>query len=477
MTATVSQPAQNAATDAPVENGAKTSGGIPSQDVGLIFVREYYTFLNKNPHKLYGFYGNDSLMVRGDEGEAALTIRGTEEIRKKIDELGFNDCRVLVTQVDSQVSASNGLLVQVLGEMCNTNAPVQKFSQTFFLAPQTNGFYVLNDIFRCLKDDVEIDYYTCDENNNKQTTTTHHHQQQQQQPKEVAPAAVAEQQQQQPETPLPASQTSAASTTAPASAAPTIATTATTVTTTEAGELDSTAATTSSTPVIESAQTPVAIAAEEPKEPEEKPAAQAQQQQEEKMSSEKKSNTPQTWANLAAARNEPPKWGGAAAAAAPATPEPKGSSAPSTAPQQQQQQQQQQQSKPKNHEHREPVPKEMTEVFLKNTKNLTVEQVKEVFGAEFGEVKSVTLNPPPRNNGFLNFAVPESCQKALGQRKVTVGETTVLVEERRTPTNKFNRQNGGPYSERKYQQNQHRRGGGAPRGGGNKSRGGGNQKQ
>ncbi|KAI8365036.1 hypothetical protein EDC96DRAFT_510249 [Choanephora cucurbitarum] len=135
---------------------------LDSQDVGLIFVREYYTFLNKKPHRLHAFYNKDSLFVRGDEGTITNTAKGQEEIRKKIEECRFEDCKVLVTQVDSQTSANGGILIQVLGEMCNHNGPSQKFSQTFFLAPQPNGFYVLNDIFRFLKDEVEMDYYSCD---------------------------------------------------------------------------------------------------------------------------------------------------------------------------------------------------------------------------------------------------------------------------------------------------------------------------
>ena len=51
-----------------------------------------------------------------------------------------------------------GLIVQVLGEMCNNGGPWQKFSQTFFLAEQPQGYYVLNDIFRFLKEDVENEY-------------------------------------------------------------------------------------------------------------------------------------------------------------------------------------------------------------------------------------------------------------------------------------------------------------------------------
>jgi len=41
--------------------------------------------------------------------------------------------------------------------MSNNGLPNRKFSQTFFLAEQINGYYVLNDIFRYLKDDDDIE--------------------------------------------------------------------------------------------------------------------------------------------------------------------------------------------------------------------------------------------------------------------------------------------------------------------------------
>jgi len=45
----------------------------------------------------------------------------------------------------------------VIGEMSNQGEPWKKFVQTFFLAEQPNGYFVLNDIFRFLKEDVESD--------------------------------------------------------------------------------------------------------------------------------------------------------------------------------------------------------------------------------------------------------------------------------------------------------------------------------
>jgi hypothetical protein len=59
---------------------------------------------------------------------------------------------VRVTNVDSQTSGEN-IVVQVIGEISNKAQPHRKFVQTFVLAPQTNGYFVLNDIFRTMADE------------------------------------------------------------------------------------------------------------------------------------------------------------------------------------------------------------------------------------------------------------------------------------------------------------------------------------
>lgn len=59
-----------------------------------------------------------------------------------------------MTNVDSQESAKS-ILVQVIGEMSNQAAPHRKFVQTFVLAEQPTGYYVLNDIFRYIVDEEE----------------------------------------------------------------------------------------------------------------------------------------------------------------------------------------------------------------------------------------------------------------------------------------------------------------------------------
>ncbi|ORY95553.1 hypothetical protein BCR43DRAFT_493168 [Syncephalastrum racemosum] len=443
MTATVSKPVQaNAATDNSAENGnGANTNNFEFQDVGLIFVREYYTFLNKSPYRLHGFYKNDSHMVRGEEGVPAETYHGQAAIQKRIEELGFEDCKVIVTQVDSQISVNNGILVQVLGEMCNNGGPLRHFSQTFFLATQETGFYVLNDIFRFLKDEDGIQL----EEETDQAP-----------PPAPAPAATATAAAAAPPPPAPVPAPVQAQAQAPATAANVAPPAAPSDTASEMAELDSTAATTASTPVVEPAsleenQTP----REDEKKDQKKRRGSAASPAGAKAKPSKPS-APKTWANLAAnhesktpsAGNAPssPASGAAASTTSASAPTPPA-------------QHNKPRSPPPSRSHG-PVRKEnMTEIFIKNVSKVTQEQLKEVFAAEFGEVKSVNL-VQAKNCAFLEFVSPESCQKALAQNKVQVGEVTVSAEERRPPGSRYPRQQNG--FDRKFQSN--RRGGGSMRG-------------
>ena len=77
-----------------------------------------------------------------------------QEIHNKITSIGFDDCKVFIHSVDAQSSANGGIIIQVIGEMSNHGDPWRKFVQTFFLAEQPNGYFVLNDIFRFLKEET-----------------------------------------------------------------------------------------------------------------------------------------------------------------------------------------------------------------------------------------------------------------------------------------------------------------------------------
>ena len=72
--------------------------------------------------------------------------------------MGLEDCKVFIHSVDAQSSIAGGIIIQVIGEMSNRGEAWRKFAQTFFLAEQPKGYYILNDIFRYLKEEsVEDD--------------------------------------------------------------------------------------------------------------------------------------------------------------------------------------------------------------------------------------------------------------------------------------------------------------------------------
>ena len=76
-----------------------------------------------------------------------------------IESFGFKDCAVILSSVDSMESMNGGIVIQVLGELSNNGAPSQKFAQTFFLASvPPSGYFVLNNIFRYLKEDIDSDF-------------------------------------------------------------------------------------------------------------------------------------------------------------------------------------------------------------------------------------------------------------------------------------------------------------------------------
>ncbi|KAF2819877.1 hypothetical protein CC86DRAFT_121680 [Ophiobolus disseminans] len=127
---------------------------IPKDEVGWYFVEQYYTTLSKSPDRLYLFYNKRSQYVSGVEEEKVSVCVGQKAINERIKGLDFKDTKVRVTNVDSQGSDAN-IVIQVIGEISNQGQPHKRFAQTFVLAEQTNGYFVLNDIFRYLAEEPE----------------------------------------------------------------------------------------------------------------------------------------------------------------------------------------------------------------------------------------------------------------------------------------------------------------------------------
>ncbi|CAJ0648253.1 15808_t:CDS:2 [Entrophospora sp. SA101] len=133
------------------ENHTSSPTTTNIMEIGWLFVHEYYVFLNKQPSHLHRFYGKNSCLIHGIEGESVKTLFGEMEINEKIESLKYKNCKVTVTNVDCQASKDSGILIQVVGFMSNNDDEVpRKFVQTFFLATQTDGYYVENDHDNCL---------------------------------------------------------------------------------------------------------------------------------------------------------------------------------------------------------------------------------------------------------------------------------------------------------------------------------------
>ncbi|KAH9975339.1 hypothetical protein BGW80DRAFT_1296513 [Lactifluus volemus] len=120
----------------PSSNDPSRNNVVPSE-VGWQFVPQYYTYVNKSPHRLHCFYNKTSTFIHGTEGEDGTPCFGQHEIHNKIISIGFEDCKVFIHS------------------MSNRGEPWRKFVQTFFLAEQPNGYFVLNDIFRFLKEESD----------------------------------------------------------------------------------------------------------------------------------------------------------------------------------------------------------------------------------------------------------------------------------------------------------------------------------
>ncbi|KAF9149411.1 hypothetical protein BG015_008802 [Linnemannia schmuckeri] len=473
MTATTS----NASTPA---NGEAPP--VASHEVGMMFVHEYYTFLNKEPYRLHCFYNKQSTMSHGIQGEDTEVCHGQQSIHAKILALDFEDCKVLVSNVDSQTSLNGGIMIQVLGEMSNRGGPSQKFVQTFFLAQQPKGFYVLNDIFRYLKDDSEVEAEVAEEE-----------QQQKVEPEVANPSPAYE-----PEiaicppAPVPEPEIAICPPAPAPVAEPEIAICP------PAPEPEVVISPPAPEPVVEEKKPAVEEKKVEKKQEHKKHDKKGDKKDTKKDAAKKEADVaekaktpeptkkqngapaaaaaaetaapasetptpvveapapapapvpagppkPKTWANLAA--NNLDQWGSQASAAKgssvnipqPAAPKPQVVSQPKP------QQQQQQQGAP----HKVNGRDEFFPIYVKAiSERISEEQLREAFG-KFGTVKGLDFTRQ-RNCAYVDFTTADAMHAALKQNKVAVGSEFVYAEERRPrptfqnrPPSHFQNGNGG----------------------------------
>ncbi|KAE8665123.1 hypothetical protein F3Y22_tig00112673pilonHSYRG00032 [Hibiscus syriacus] len=128
---------------------AATSHPEPFQ-VDSYFVGQYYQLLQQQPDLVHQFYSDESTVVRvdGDSSESASSML---EIHTLVMLLTFTAIEVMT--INSLDSWNGGVLVMVSGSVkIKYLNGRRKFVQTFLLALQEKGYFVLSDILQFIDD-------------------------------------------------------------------------------------------------------------------------------------------------------------------------------------------------------------------------------------------------------------------------------------------------------------------------------------
>lgn len=121
---------------------------VTAQVVGNAFVTQYYNILHQSPELVHKFYQDISKLGRPEEDGSMSITTTMQAINEKIVALNYGDFRAEIKSVDSQESFNGGVHVLVTGYLTGKDNKVIHFAQSFFLAPQDRGYFVLNDMFR-----------------------------------------------------------------------------------------------------------------------------------------------------------------------------------------------------------------------------------------------------------------------------------------------------------------------------------------
>lgn len=124
---------------------------MTAAQVGSYFVTQYYSMLQQRPEFVHQLYSDASTMLRidGHTREAATAMM---QIHTLVMSTRFTSIEIKTAH--SLESWNGGVIVMVTGSVqIRDFSGRKKFAQTFFLAPQEKGFFVLNDIFHFIEDD------------------------------------------------------------------------------------------------------------------------------------------------------------------------------------------------------------------------------------------------------------------------------------------------------------------------------------
>ncbi|KAK3037966.1 hypothetical protein RJ639_030671 [Escallonia herrerae] len=134
-------------------HAATPAAALPSaQVVGNAFVEQYYRILHQSPELVYKFYQDSSVLSRPESDGTMTSVSTMDAINRKIQALEYKNYKAEIKTADAQESYQAGVIVLVTGCLTGKDNVRRKFSQTFFLAPQEKGYFVLNDVFRYVEE-------------------------------------------------------------------------------------------------------------------------------------------------------------------------------------------------------------------------------------------------------------------------------------------------------------------------------------
>ncbi|KAF5457644.1 hypothetical protein F2P56_021732 [Juglans regia] len=128
-----------------------------AQVVGNAFVEQYYHILHQSPELVYRFYQDSSVLSRPDSNAVMTSVTTMQGINEKILSLDYKDYKAEIKTADAQKSYKDGVTVLVTGCLTGKDNLRRRFTQSFYLAPQDNGYFVLNDVFRYIDEDEPLD--------------------------------------------------------------------------------------------------------------------------------------------------------------------------------------------------------------------------------------------------------------------------------------------------------------------------------
>ncbi|OIT05820.1 hypothetical protein A4A49_10752 [Nicotiana attenuata] len=119
-----------------------------AQVIGNAFVEQYYQIQHHTPELVYRFYQDSSFLSRPDSNGLITSVKTMKSINDMICSLDYKNYKAEIKTADAQQSYKDGVIVLVTGSLTGKDNMRRQFTQTYFLAPQDKGYYILNDVLR-----------------------------------------------------------------------------------------------------------------------------------------------------------------------------------------------------------------------------------------------------------------------------------------------------------------------------------------